>query len=221
MGRPAFSSTVTLNSSQRLQFVGHLDLRLQPGAGILHQDRDHAVEADGRVALLARVRLQQGDMHVDVGAHALVEFDGEAVLAGLGADPHLLQDRRVVLQRDQRPALGSVGKEDDRLFAHQVALLVGAEIEPRGAAALFLAGAAGPARPVDVDDLAGGMAALRVDHADQVAAPVRVFDLEFPLPDAVLVATTRLQDSGTWLELETYWARESPLLSHHHFHSTL
>src|SRR4030066_95887 len=80
----------------------------------------------------------------------------ETVLALDGGHPHFVEDGSPVLDGDQGPALDGFGQIDDGLLADLVAGFVGGEAERRRPSPSFLAGPAGPARPVDVDELARG-----------------------------------------------------------------
>src|SRR5262249_37502448 len=90
-------------------------------------------------------------------------FDARAALREI--DPARLEDAAAVLHGHQRPPLARLGKLDQRLVAYGVLGLVGVEAEHARAGPGLLLRAPGPGRPVDVERLAGAVAAFGVAGA--------------------------------------------------------
>ena len=170
---------LAVGAPQRRRF----DHRLEHRRRVEHEQRHHAVEADGPVVVLAGealVWLDQRQRHVGVGRHAGGDGNLDAGLAGREFDPALLQHLAAGLDAQQRAAGAGIRQLHDGGLAGLVLRLVGEEIERGGARAGLVLRAAGPARPFGVEHLAGAVAALGVADAHQIAAPVRRLDLEAP-----------------------------------------
>ena len=153
--------------------VGHLDDRLQVRARILHVQALHAVQAQRKVVGGVGVRLDEGDMDIEVRGHLRGDGEGvRGVLAVGGGDPFAGDDAGAVLEGDERlSALG--GRDvDGGLVTGAVAFLVGGEGEHRQGVRILAVGAAAVSGPVDDDGLAGDVSARDVTYDDEVAAPV-------------------------------------------------
>ncbi len=193
-GPPGRLAHLDLELFRGPQLAGHLDGRVETRGRVLDEERQDAVEPDGRVGRLAAMGLEERDVDIDVGRHGRRERDFDAVLALDGGNPLHVQDRGPGLERDQGASLNGRGQEDDGLLADLISGLVGGQRQRRGPRAALPAGPARPVGPIDVDDLAGGVAAGGVLDADQVPAPGRLADIERPGPGAVPGRDRRLGD---------------------------
>ena len=169
----------------RRQDLRDLEDGLEPRLRVHHLDRGDAVEPDRQVVRCLRVGLEKRHVRVDVGRHLRRGGEGVPRLLPLRLDPLGAQDPRARLEAHEAAPLARGGDPEGHRLPGRVLRLVGREGEDARPAASLLLPAPGPARPVDVDDLPGAVAARPVGGGEQVATPLRVLDLELPGAGAV------------------------------------
>ena len=133
------------------------------------------------------MRLDEGHADIDVWGHGLRDGDAKRLdgVVAVELDPTLFENAGARFDGEKRPPFGSFGELNIGDLADAIGRLVRDEAQRARARTGLLLRAARPSGPVDVEDFAGAVAAVRVASADHVAAPSRVLDLERPCAAAV------------------------------------
>src|SRR6056297_881015 len=126
------------------------------------------------------MRLDQGGVNIAGGGHLCGDGEADGSHSLLGRYPPGVNDFGVVLKADKDASAGIGGYRKFGGITHLVVLAVGLKAQ-QGGPGVAPAGSSGPAGPVDVNDLPGGMAGDRVCSPDVVAAPFGVVNLHLPL----------------------------------------
>ena len=125
------------------------------------------------------MRLQEGDVQVDVGRHLRRDVEGIArIFPVFYLYPFAAEHGRAVFDGYQRMSSGGGGDEGGSFVTRFIRLLIQRESQHLHVVGVGLGGASTPLRPVDVDGATRGMSAFLILDIDEVAPPFGIVDAE-------------------------------------------
>ena len=163
--------------------LGYIENGLEVKFRVFDLHGHHAVHAQRHV-VVGIMRLEEGDVHIDVRNHLLGGFDFHLALGAEFVEHHRLDHMVVGFNGDQGSGVFVGGEGHHDVVAHVIALLGAAHGKLHGA--FRLAGAMdGGIVPVEAEDLGKGIAALGIVDDKEVHAPLFVGDVDVDLSLAV------------------------------------
>ena len=144
-----------------------------------HEDRYHAIHADRQIVSSLCVGLDEGNVEVDIGCHALGDLKTVFRIARGGhVDPFTMEHFRTIFNGDQCASTGRGRNDGGGRFTHLVRRFIEREGQHFDAVRVRFVRSTTPFGPIHVNRAARGMSTLAILDIHQIATPFRIVDSE-------------------------------------------